>query len=72
MQRAHTKHPTSLYLADINLLLIDRAAKTTLEQSLVVMSHKGFAAFQTAIDTKPQIAPAIVALRQHKAPWDKP
>ncbi|MFO1391135.1 MAG: DUF1778 domain-containing protein [Agitococcus sp.] len=51
---------------------IHAATQTILEQSLVIMSHEGFAAFQASIDAEPQIAPAIAALRQHKAPWDKP
>ncbi len=50
---------------------IEAATHTILEQSLIVMSAEGFAAFQALIDAAPQIAPAIAALRHHKAPWDK-
>jgi uncharacterized protein (DUF1778 family) len=50
---------------------VQAATQAILEQSLVSMSHEGFAAFQAAIEEPAQIVPAIATLRQHKAPWDK-
>ena len=50
---------------------VQAATQAILEQSLVSMSYEGFAAFQAAIEAPAQIVPAIAALRQHKAPWDK-
>lgn len=51
---------------------IQAATQAILEQSLVMMSTEGFAAFQSAIEAEPQIVPEMAALRQHKAPWDAP
>ncbi len=50
---------------------VQAATQAVLEQSLVSMSREGFAAFQAAIEAPAQIVPAIAALRQHTAPWDK-
>lgn len=50
---------------------IQAATQTVLEQSLVMMSPEGFAAFQAAIEAEPQMVPAMAALRTRKAPWDK-
>jgi uncharacterized protein (DUF1778 family) len=50
---------------------VQAATQAILEQSLVSMTHEGFAAFQAAIEAPAQIVPAIAALRQHKAPWDQ-
>ena len=43
----------------------------SVNQQEIAMSTEGFAAFQAAIEAPAQIVPAIAALRQHKAPWDK-
>lgn len=50
---------------------IQAATQAILEQSLIMMSAEGFAAFQTMIDADAQVVPAIARLRTHQAPWQR-